>query len=99
MRIVVAAQECESCSDLIRLLDQVRETFRVSHRLLNLIFGWDFEIRCLISPGSESVGEVQCLYPNVVECFGTAVDQSLLPFFFSFLSLVYPALFLSSPLL
>ena len=74
MRVVVAAQERESCSDLIRLLDQVRETIRESHRLLNLIFGWDFEIRCLISPGSESVGEVQSLYPNVVERFCAAID-------------------------
>ena len=74
VRVVVAAQERESCSDLIRLLDQVRETIRESHRLLNLIFGWDLEIRCLTSPGSESVGEVQSLYPNVVERFCAAID-------------------------
>jgi hypothetical protein len=35
--------------------------------LLNVIFGWDFEIRCLFSPGSENVGKVQSLYANVVE--------------------------------
>jgi hypothetical protein len=61
------ASECESCRDLIRLLDQVREPFRESHPLLNVIFGWDFEIRCLFSPGSENVGKVQSLYANVVE--------------------------------
>ncbi len=74
VRVVVAPQECESCRDLIRLVDQLGELSGETNRLPDLVFGWDFEIRCHIGPGSESIGEVQSLYPNVVECFGTAVD-------------------------